>query len=144
MKLARLVSVLCASRPVPGGSKQENGSQARALMGMPVQWKPCGKSTRFPVSRWYAHANSSCIVQARRGQLLQVAAWNCNITSHHDWQTAYSDVRQSPSTQALVNHTSGIAVRRAVTHLGQREGVAEVEQAVHVRVREGPKELVLR
>jgi hypothetical protein len=38
---------------------------AHALMGMPVQWKPCGKSTRLPHSRWYADANSSCAPRQR-------------------------------------------------------------------------------
>lgn len=35
---------------------------ARTLMGMPVQWKPWGKSTRLPSSLWNAAANTSCNV----------------------------------------------------------------------------------
>jgi len=34
----------------------------RTLMGMPVQWKPWGKSTRLPSSLWNAAANISCNV----------------------------------------------------------------------------------
>ena len=84
---------------------------AHALMGMPVQWKPCGKSTRLPHSRWYADANSSC----------------------------------APAGSATVGRRSGercsAGAGCAAAHLGQREGVAEVQQAVHVWVREVAKEL---
>ena len=32
----------------------------QTLMGIPVQWKPCGKRTRFLQSLWKAVANSTC------------------------------------------------------------------------------------
>jgi len=62
------------------------------LMGMPVQWKPWGKSTRLPVSRWYAHANSSCDSTGRAVSVAPVAAndrsaaWasRCITTEHAD------------------------------------------------------------
>jgi hypothetical protein len=39
---------------------------ALAQMGIPVQWKPKGKSARFPRRRWYRTANSA---------LARVNAW---------------------------------------------------------------------
>lgn len=95
-------------RGIWGGA---GSAAARALMGMPVQCHPKGNSACLPRRRWYATANSAWL---ERGGAVRPGA----RLDQHD--------------NRLLRSTGGALD----PHLGQAERVAEVEKAVHVRVRE--------
>ena len=140
------------------------------LIGMPVQWKPWANSTRFPSSLWYADANTSCAWGAQTGR---VSGRNCAICylcaealpqgSGVSCSQLHSESQRRPKrccsggsmTKRWLRSDVAAAGARGVRdqrfgksgdrrHLGQREGVAQVQKPVHVGVRERPEEFLVR